>query len=179
MPPPSAEVPISANEAAVSPHPPANLEFDDLLVSSTSHVNIEYFGYMRTFSYPFLPCFFCMNDKISGVERYRTRCICNRGNQCVGSSYCSIWLEFLHTDLWNSSAYLEILVKILLLHDYFLQSRFYLGFCCRHCNSWTRCLPSKRVRSHWVGTCASNDSQHELIISTGAAIGTFLCCLIV
>ncbi|XP_042000757.1 putative clathrin assembly protein At2g01600 [Salvia splendens] len=31
LPPPSAEVPISSDEAAVSPHPPANLEFDDLL----------------------------------------------------------------------------------------------------------------------------------------------------
>ncbi|KAL1553668.1 putative clathrin assembly protein [Salvia divinorum] len=31
MPPPSAKVPISSDEATVSPHPPTNLEFDDLL----------------------------------------------------------------------------------------------------------------------------------------------------
>lgn len=34
VPPPSAEVPISSAETAVFPHPPANLDIDDLLVSS-------------------------------------------------------------------------------------------------------------------------------------------------
>lgn len=98
-PQPSDEVASSTHEAPAPPPLPTKLDTDDLLVGNLSTLYLVYMAVKLSYQvhFPFQsndPCFWVNN---SGVEYGYTRCSCDRGKQCFGSSYSSFWSAFLGT----------------------------------------------------------------------------------